>query len=126
MTSQNGSDLTTLVNVGRSVAGHFERIGITRIAQLVNQDPVELYERMSAAFGERLDPCLLDTVMSAVDQADGRPARPWWSYTPLRKQLQAQRNEQSREVNGAGVNAGFAAHQDVTCGRGSYPAGPQA
>ena len=27
----------------------------------------------------------LDTFMSAVDQADGKPARPWWEYTPERK-----------------------------------------
>ncbi|AWS48531.1 mitomycin resistance protein [Streptosporangium sp. 'caverna'] len=92
VTSGEGSDLTELVNVGRSVAGYFERIGITRIAQLAHQDPIELYERMSAAFGERLDPCLLDTVMSAVDQAEGRPARPWWHYTPERKRLLAERN----------------------------------
>ncbi|MEU5418246.1 helix-hairpin-helix domain-containing protein [Streptomyces sp. NPDC020799] len=89
MTSSDGSDLTTLVNVGRSVARYFERIGITEIAQLRDRDPVELYERMSAAFGERLDPCLLDTVMSAVDQAEGLPARPWWHYTPERKRLLA-------------------------------------
>lgn len=66
-------------------------IGITRIAQLVDQDPVGLYERMSAAAGQRHDPCLLDTVMSAVDQAEGRPARPWWHCTPERKRLQARR-----------------------------------
>ncbi|GAA1233341.1 helix-hairpin-helix domain-containing protein [Pseudonocardia alaniniphila] len=92
MTSNEESELTALVNVGHSVAGYFERIGITRIAQLAGQDPIELYERMSAASGERLDPCLLDTVMSAVDQAEGRPGRPWWHYTPQRKQLQAQRD----------------------------------
>jgi hypothetical protein len=92
MTQSEGSDLTELRNVGRSVAGYFERIGITRIAQLADRDPIELYERMSAAFGERLDPCLLDTVMSAVDQAEGRPARPWWHYTPERKRLLGQRS----------------------------------
>ncbi|QKG23385.1 helix-hairpin-helix domain-containing protein [Actinomadura verrucosospora] len=81
------SDLTGLVNVGRAVARYFERIGITRVEQLAGRDPVELYERMSAAYGERLDPCLLDTVMSAVDQADGRPGRPWWHYTPERRRL---------------------------------------
>jgi hypothetical protein len=90
MTTHEGSDLTELVNVGRSVARYFDRIGVTRIAQLVDQDPIELYERMSAAYGERLDPCLLDTVMSAVDQAEGKPARPWWHYTPERKRLLAQ------------------------------------
>lgn len=91
MTSTHeGSDLTELVNVGRSVARYFEGVGVTRIGELVGKDPVELYERMSAAAGQRLDPCLLDTVMSAVDQAEGRPARPWWHYTPERKRLQAQ------------------------------------
>lgn len=84
-------DLTELVNVGRSVARYFEGVGVTRIAQLVGEDPVELYERMSAAAGQRLDPCLLDTVMSAVDQAEGKPARPWWHYTPERKRLRAER-----------------------------------
>lgn len=89
MSSHKESGLTTLANVGPAVAGYFESIGITRITQLANQDPVELYERMSAAAGERLDPCLLDTVLSVVDQAAGRPARPWWHYTAERKQLQA-------------------------------------
>ncbi|TDD68989.1 mitomycin resistance protein [Actinomadura darangshiensis] len=84
------SDLTELANVGRAVARYFESIGITAIAQLPGQDPVDLYERMSAAHGTRLDPCLLDTVMSAVDQAEGRPARPWWHYTQDRKRLLAE------------------------------------
>lgn len=83
-------DLTELVNVGPAVAGYFERAGITRITQLAGREPIELYEQMSAAAGERLDPCLLDTIMSAVDQAEGRPARPWWHYTPERKRLLAQ------------------------------------
>jgi hypothetical protein len=26
--------------------------------------------------------------MSAVDQANGNPARPWWAYTPERKRIQ--------------------------------------
>jgi hypothetical protein len=81
------TDLTDLANVGPAVTGYFADIGITRTAQLAGHDPVELYERMSAARGHRLDPCLLDTVMSAVDQAEGRPARPWWHYTPDRKRL---------------------------------------
>jgi hypothetical protein len=92
MSSSDESDLTGLANVGRSVARYFQRIDISRIEQLAGQDPVELYERMSAAYGERLDPCLLDTVMSAVDQADGGPARPWWHYTAERKRLMAERS----------------------------------
>lgn len=92
MSSRDGSDLTELANVGRSVVLYFERIGVSRIGQLAGQDPIELYERMCAAYGERLDPCLLDTVMSAVEQADGGPARPWWHYTPQRKRLMAERS----------------------------------
>jgi hypothetical protein len=86
------TQLIELTNVGRAIAGHFNRIGITNIEQLTGQDPIELYEKMSAAAGERLDPCLLDTVMSAVDQAEGLPGRPWWSYTQHRKVLLAKRN----------------------------------
>lgn len=87
MTARKDSNLTELVNVGPAVARYFEGIGITKIAQLAGQEPMELYERMSAAAGGRLDPCLLDTVLSAVDQAEGRPARPWWHYTPQRRHL---------------------------------------
>lgn len=96
-TDLTGSDLTELVNVGRAVARYFERVGITRSTQLTGRDPVELYEQMSAASGKVLDPCLLDTIMSAVDQAEGRPARPWWHYTPERKRLLAATRPTSNE-----------------------------
>ena len=80
-----GSDLLELANVGPAVARYFERVGITQIGQLAGRDAIEIYEEMCAASGRRLDPCLLDTVMSAVEQADGGPARPWWDYTAERK-----------------------------------------
>lgn len=86
-----GNDLTELVNVGPAVARHLGRAGITRVDQLVGRDPVDLFESICEVDGRRHDPCLLDTVMSAVDQAEGRPAQPWWAYTPARKQLLADR-----------------------------------
>jgi hypothetical protein len=79
------SDLLELANVGPAVARHLERVGITRTSQLAGRDPIAIYEEMCAASARRLDPCLLDTVMSAVEQADGGPARPWWDYTAERK-----------------------------------------
>ena len=79
------SDLLELANVGPAVARHLQRVGITQIGQLAGRDAIEIYEEMCAASGRRLDPCLLDTVMSAVEQADGGPARPWWDYTAERK-----------------------------------------
>jgi len=81
----SSSALLELVNVGPAVARYLERVGITETGQLAGRDPIEIYEEMCAASGRRLDPCLLDTVMSAVEQADGGPARPWWDYTAERK-----------------------------------------
>ena len=87
------SDLLELANVGPAVARYFERAGITRTSELAGRDPVEVYEQLCAADGRRLDPCLLDTVMSAVEQADGGPARPWWEYTAARKRQAAGRSD---------------------------------
>ena len=81
------SDLLDLANVGPAVARHLGRAGVTRTSQLVGRDPVEIYEEICEADGRRDDPCLLDTVMSAVDQANGAPARPWWHYTADRKRM---------------------------------------
>jgi hypothetical protein len=81
------SNLTDLMNVGKAVAAYFERAGITRIDQLAARDPLEIYETMCEVDAHRHDPCLLDTILSAIDQANGRPARPWWTYTPHRKTL---------------------------------------
>jgi hypothetical protein len=79
------SDLRELANVGPAVERHLRRVGVTRRADLVGRDPVEMFERLTAIDGRGPDPCLLDTFMSAVDQAEGRPARPWWHYTAARK-----------------------------------------
>jgi hypothetical protein len=81
------SDLLELANVGPAVARYLERVGITQTSQLAGRDAIEIYDQMCAASGSRLDPCLLDTVMSAVEQADGGPARPWWDYTAERKRM---------------------------------------
>ena len=79
------SDLRELANVGPAVERHLHRVGVTGRADLVGRDPVEMFEQLTAIDGRRPDPCLLDTFMSAVDQAEGRPARPWWHYTAERK-----------------------------------------
>ncbi|UOZ09550.1 helix-hairpin-helix domain-containing protein [Amycolatopsis sp. WQ 127309] len=81
------SELLKLANIGPAMVRDLSRLGITEPAQLAGRDPVELYERLCATDGRRHDPCVLDTFMSAVDQADGAPPRPWWTYTPERKRL---------------------------------------
>jgi hypothetical protein len=85
--TNTSSDLTTLMNVGKAVAGYLGHVGITKIDQLVGRNAVDIYDQICAADAQTYDPCLLDTIMSAVDQANGNPARPWWTYTPTRKRL---------------------------------------
>ncbi len=80
-------ELRKLANIGPAMVRDFARLGITEPAQLAGRDAVELYERLCELDGVRHDPCVLDTFMSAVDQADGAPPRPWWTYTPERKRL---------------------------------------
>jgi hypothetical protein len=100
MSAQSGiasrSDLLELANVGPAVAGYLERVGITQTSQLAGRDAVEIYEEMCAVSGRRHDPCLLDTIMSAVEQADGGPARPWWHYTAQRKRMLSGASRQLR------------------------------
>ncbi len=86
-TTTTRSDLLDLVNVGPAIARHLGHAGVTMTSQLVGRDPVEIYEEMCQADGRRHDPCLLDTVMSAVDQANGGAAKPWWHYTAERKRM---------------------------------------
>src|ERR1700760_1236974 len=69
--------LTSLMNVGRAVGARFEALGPPPVGQLAGADPLDLFERMEEQAGHREDPCLLDTLLSAVDQADGNPGRPW-------------------------------------------------
>jgi len=84
------SDLTTLANIGPAMERDLTRLGISSVADLVGRDPVELYERLGALDGRRHDPCVLDTFMSAVDQANGAPPRPLWAYTAERRRLHDQ------------------------------------
>jgi Pathogenicity locus len=87
--SELGCELLELANVGPKVCRRFVSIGITSVEQLRGRDAMDLYEQMQEVAGHSEDPCLLDTVMSAIDQANGNPPRPWWSYTEERKRLLA-------------------------------------
>jgi hypothetical protein len=86
------SNLRELVNVGPAVERHLSRVGVMEPDDLVGRDPLDLFDALIAIDGRRHDPCLLDTFMSAVDQAEGRPGRPWWHYTAERKRLQTSRS----------------------------------
>ena len=79
------SALRTLVNVGPAIAQDLLRLGFHEPDDLAGADPVELYDRLCQMDGTRHDPCVLDVFASAVAQADGEPARPWWEFSRERK-----------------------------------------
>jgi hypothetical protein len=86
--------LEQLPNVGPAVAGYLRRAGVTRPSDLVGKDPYAMFDELGRTTGERLDPCLLDTLIAAVRFMGGEPARPWWAYTAERKrELAARRDE---------------------------------
>ncbi len=73
------------MNVGPAMERDLLRLGIHAPGDLAGGDPVELYERLCALDGTRHDPCVLDVFTSAVAQANGDPARPWWEFSRERK-----------------------------------------
>ncbi|MFA7330617.1 MAG: helix-hairpin-helix domain-containing protein [Candidatus Delongbacteria bacterium] len=78
--------LEDLPNVGRATAEDLRQLGIREPAELCGQDPRALYDRLCVLTHCRQDPCVLDVFLSAVRFMEGAPARPWWDYTPERKQ----------------------------------------
>lgn len=84
------SRLTDLPNVGKATADDLLLLGIRTPAQLVGQNPMELYRRLCRKTGQRQDPCVIDVFMSLTEFMKGEPARPWWAYTEVRKRMLAQ------------------------------------
>ncbi len=78
-------ELTSLMNVGPRIEGDLNRLGIGSVEALRGLDADDLFERLCELTGTRQDPCVLDTFRSAVDQANGEAARPWWEYSRERK-----------------------------------------
>jgi hypothetical protein len=81
--------LTDLPNVGPAMARDLQRLGFDHPDQLRGRNPQELYDRLCALTGLRQDPCVLDVFVSVIRFMDGEEPRPWWFYTPERKDSQA-------------------------------------
>ncbi|UXH80249.1 helix-hairpin-helix domain-containing protein [Roseateles amylovorans] len=77
--------LRQIPNIGPAMVADFEVLGIRLPVDLVGADAFALYQRLCKLTGQRHDPCVLDTLMAAVDFMNGGPARDWWSYTAVRK-----------------------------------------
>jgi hypothetical protein len=79
--------LADLANVGPATLADFEVLGIRTLAQLKGKEAFALWRELCRRTGARHDPCCIDVFMSAIDQANGGPPRPWWHFTPLRKRM---------------------------------------
>lgn len=83
------SQLEDLPNIGPATAADLRLIGIGHPAQLAGKDALALYDKLCAISKKRHDPCTIDIFLSAIHYLDTGEARPWWKFTPVRKQRQA-------------------------------------
>ena len=83
------TDLQQIPNVGPSIAKDLRLIGVQSPQDLSGKDSYEMYEVLCNTTGTRHDPCVIDVFIAAVRFMGGEPAKPWWKYTPERKQMLA-------------------------------------
>lgn len=83
--------LADLANVGPATLGDFKVLGIKTVAELSEQEPFALYERLCTLTKCRHDPCVIDVFMATIDEARGGTPKVWWAFTPERKRLVAAR-----------------------------------
>lgn len=74
-------------NIGPAMEKDFALLGIKTPAALAKQDPYKLYKKINVLTNSRVDPCVLDTYMAAIDFMNGAKAAPWWKYTKERKRM---------------------------------------
>lgn len=81
--------LSDLVSVGPATLSDFEDLGITEVAHLVDQDAIELYDRLLTIKGGYLDRCCEDVFRAAIEQArdPNLPVqkRQWHYWSKVRK-----------------------------------------
>jgi hypothetical protein len=76
--------LTVIPGIGKSLAADLVLLGYTQVAQLKNQDPLHMYNRLGALTGARQDPCVLYAFRCAVYFASTPKPAPeklkWWNW----------------------------------------------
>ena len=85
--------LTDLPNVGKSLAGDLQLIGIDRPERLHGRDPYEMYEALCAVTQQRHDPCVIDVFISVTRFMNGEPPVVWWHFTEERKKVLRSRSD---------------------------------
>ena len=78
-------ELQKIPNIGPACAKDLLMLGIRQVEDLRGKDADELYDRLCVLTSSRQDPCVADTLESAVSFANGNPGQPWWHFTEGRK-----------------------------------------
>ena len=81
--------LTDLPNIGKAGAADLVLLGIEKPADLLGQDPYDMYYRLCDITGQRHDPCVIDVFISITRFINGDGPKPWWHYTAERKRAQS-------------------------------------
>jgi len=81
------TELVALPNIGKAIAGDLLLIGIDHPKKLIGKKPIDMYNALCTATGEKHDLCVLDTFMSAVHFMETGEALTWWSFTKERKRM---------------------------------------
>lgn len=84
-TANEVQKFTDIPNIGSAMVRDFTALGLKIPNELRTQDAFKLYKKLCRLRQTRMDPCVLDTYIAAVDFMNGAPARPWWHYTKARK-----------------------------------------
>ncbi len=74
-----------IINIGPAFTKDFEVLGLDRPQQLIGRDPWTLFRKLCKVTKTRQDPCVLDTLIAAVDFMNGNPPKKWFEYTKDRK-----------------------------------------
>lgn len=91
--------LREIPNVGPKMAADLVKLGVKRLEDAAGRDPDEMYYELCTLTAKRHDPCVRDVFAAVVYFAEGGPARPWWDFTPGRKEREAKQRE-AREKAG--------------------------
>lgn len=81
--------LSDLRGIGKAMLKDFEMLGVRSVAELARADGDELYHRLCKLTNTRMDPCVHDTFVCAVEQARNPDLPPeqcnWWYWSKIRK-----------------------------------------
>lgn len=92
--------LRGIPNVGPATALDLQRLGFDRLEELRGKNPEKLYDQLCRMDGVKHDICVRDVFAALVDQANGRPAKPWWMYSRRRLATAGAQKRNIAERNG--------------------------